>query len=835
MISDRSNLIWWTRLQAGAVAVAVLLAVVGVLAAPGCGEPATGSTDATPAKADGSSADTGGPDAVAEVADASADATGTDAAAQDVAEVDLADVAQPPADTSETAQDVAPIDAQDTSADANPAETSADAAIDAAPVLLQLEVTGPKALKGNLYVLRFTPADMLQTGGPPPEAAKVVAKIAVTSWPWQGTLDLPKGTWVLGAILAPGDFDPMNALAMGFGCTGGKSIAVNVDAAGVSPASLSLALLPMDQMPSIATLCGGGLLGAAPTSLFAETFSYAPPSTQAGGAHLLDAVWSFGTLWVAGHQDGFVSFAIDGVSTPTGKAGWQTNPKGLCSRLEPVGEWMACTSRRPVLVMAKTDFSAGKPAEYATLLLAENQLVDGVSLRNDRLVMAVHAAGLVSRAALPPFQDVPLPVAVTLGDAWDVQPLGNDHLVVADGAGGLVVAEVDGTWQVKLAGKLALSGLSTVLAVTGSQVLVGSASGRLSLVDASAPNQPLLQWSMATPWPVYGVGTGQGLVLAAGGAALWALDLPATGVVTPLPTVRDAERSYHYAMDIDAVGYGAVSVEFASVRTFSIDPKAEVAPQLLAPKTIYAKPATVGGTLDVKLHLWSVGNQPVQITSVSWQEDPSQGGNLLPLMGALKIAPFSSDVVALQAPKTLKGVGKHVLVVKLDPPAEVVVQVSESSLLQPGDSLPPLQYKDASDKLWNVNDYLKGKPGVVLVGAHSCPVAFQAIAAVTHDLSAAVASDSVRVVAIDPWDKPSALPELGAVKPNFPVLFSPLTTNDGHDYSSLLQDVLPQPTDNAAPMPLIYVVDANGKIVDCRQGYEPMTVAMALTALGATP
>ncbi|MBI5608504.1 MAG: hypothetical protein HY902_06445 [Deltaproteobacteria bacterium] len=811
-----------------------------LLAVTGCGEPAGGAVDAAAAKTDGASADSDtSADAADAVPDPSADATTTDAAADDGAVPDSGapDMQELPTDTSETAQDAAPSDgdAQGPAADADAADAGPDAAIDVAPTPLLLQVTAPKALKGNLYVMRFAPADMLQTGGPPPEAAQVVAKIAVTSWPWQGTLDLPKGTWVLGAILAPGDFDPMNALAMGFGCSGGKSIAVICDVAGVTPATLSLTLLPMDQVASIASVCGGGLLGAAPTSLFSETFSFAPASVQAGGAHLLDAVWSFGTLWVAGHQDGFVSFAIDGVATPQGQAGWQTNPKGLCSRLEAAGDWLACTSRRPVLVMAKTDLGSGKPAQSMAIELDADHLVDGVALRKDRLVLAVHAAGLVARSAVPPFQELPLPVSATLSDAWDVQPLGTDHLAVADGAGGLVLAKVSGTWQVQPAGQLELPGLSTVLGVAGSQVVVGSASGRVSLVDASVPSKPILQWTMATPWPVFGVSTGQGLVLAAGGAALWALDLPPPGAVLTQPTVRDAESSYHYAMDVDAVGYGAVAVEFASVRTLGIDPKAEVAPQLLAPKTIYAKPAAVGDAVDMNLRLWSVGNQPVQIAKISWQEDASQGGAMVPLMGSLKIGPFSSDQVSLQAPKTLKGVSKHLLVVKLDPPAEIVVQVIESSLLQPGDPLPALKYKDAAGKLWNVNDYLKGKPGVVVVGAHSCPVAFHGIAAIAHDLAGAVASDSVRVVTIDPWDEPSNLPELGALKPNSPVLFSPLTTADNHDYSALLQDVLAQPTDNAAPMPLVYVVDAAGKIVDCRQGYEPMTLALALAALGAGP
>ncbi len=777
---------------------------------------------------------------VAEIAAAASDAADADGGQgiqdiddiKDIALQDIAgsDDATDTADAKPALADTAPIDTAPI--DTAPIDT---APIDTAPTPLQLSVTGPKVLKGNLYLLTFTPAQMLQAGGPPPEAAQVVAKIAVTAWPWQGSVELPKGTWVLAALLAPGDFDPASGLAVGFGCVGGKSIAVTYDGSTSIPTTLDLTLVPMDQMQPIAEQCGAGLVGAPATSLLNPTFAVTPPSSQAGGAHLLGGIWKMGTFWVAGHQDGFVTFSIDGVSTPQGQADWQTHPKGLCSRLAAVGDWVACSTRRPMLALAKADLTTGKPTEYANISLPSDQLADGMAVRGDRLLLAAHAAGLASRSALPPFGALPLAVAATLSDAWDVQPLGANHLAVADGAGGLVLAAVDSTWHVTPAGTLALPGLTSVLAVVGDQVVVGSASGRVSLVDASVPTKPLLQWSLATPWPVYGVSAAQNLILAAGGPALWAFDQTAPGQVLVQPTVRDAELSYYYAMDIDPVGFMLVTSEFAAVRTLSIDTTAPVGPQPMLAKAIYSKPVALGDPIAMQLRVWSVGNQPVQITKISWIEDASQVGAGTQLMGSQKVAPFTSEVIALQATKTLKGITKHLLKVQFDPPGEQVVVVKETTLLHPGEALPPLQYLDATGKALNVNAYLAGKPGVVVVAAHACPVAFQALAAVAHDLAGVVASDAARVVAIDPWDKPTNIPETAALKTNFPVLFAPLSTADNHEYSALLQDILPQPTDNAAPMPLVYVVGPDGKIVDCRQGYEPKTVAMALASLGAPP
>lgn len=761
---------------------------------------------------------------VDDAAAATQDGAAADSLAQD-ASVDVADV-----------EDVA--DAPDgsdlVSADAAPdaADTTADAAVQAG---LALTVTGPPALAGTLHIVLFTPQVMLQPNGPMPSQAKLLKSAPLGTLPWTGQVALPVGTWVLGAFVSAGPFDPLSATAVAVGCSSGKSIGVTSDGTAVTPAALSIALIPMDQMPSIAQLCGGGLLGGAPQSLFEQTFQTTPPSTQAGGAHLLDGVAVQGSYWVAGHQDGYVTFSLDGITPPVGTADWQTHPKGLCSRLVPVGEWLACSSRHPQLGLAKPDKTTGKPTVFQVIQLDNGVLADGMGVHNGRLVIAAHAAGLATRAAVPPFGALPLQADLTLTDAWDVASVDASHLAIADGAKGVIIASVAPNWQLTAAATVPLGGLSTGLRMEGQQLLVGSASGRISLISVVNPDKPVLQWSLPTPWPIYGVSAGSGLALAAGGPALWALDLPPAAAGPGDPTVRDVEFSYYYAMDIDPLGSGVVSAEFAAVRTLSLYLKAPVAPQPIAAKAIYAKPAAVGTDLQMNLRVWSVGSEPVQVVQIGWVEDASGGAAATQIAGAQKIAPHAYADFALTAPKTLKGVTTHLLKVKFDPPGETIVQVKEVTSLLPGDPLPALQFPNADGKSLDVNKYLAGKPGVVIVAAHSCPVAFQALAALAVDLGDAVKAQTLRTVAIDPWNKPSELPELGALKAPFPVLFSPLSSNDNHEYSKLLQDTLAQPTDNAAPMPIVYVVDATGKIVDCRQGYEPQTVAAALAALGAPP
>ena len=89
-------------------------------------------------------------------------------------------------------------------------------------------------------------------------------------------------------------------------------------------------------------------------------------------------------------------------------------------------------------------------------------------------------------------------------------------------------------------------------------------------------------------------------------------------------------------------------------------------------------------------------------------------------------------------------------------------------------------------------------------------------------------SGEIGAFAIDPWDKPGVA-ESAALDLPFPMLFSPLNTNDGHDWSEVLDLKLGQAVKEGPPMPIVYVVDKAGLIVHAGWGWQTSEVLAALT------
>ena len=736
-------------------------------------------------------------------------------------------------------------DPSDTPADTPPAlEVAAEVSAVAAPGLA-LQVNGAGLGAATLYIFALPVSELASAGGPKPGSAVIAAQLPGIKPPYTGTVNLPKGDWVVGALLSKSGFDPFMATGVAFGCADGKPWAIQSDGTTCQPASLTLTLSPPEATPPIATLCGsgGGPSTGAPVGMLSEAFAATPPSTQAGGAHLLDGRQIGGMYWVAGHQDGWVSFELSPGSTPVDLAGWKTQGQGLCSRLARVGNRLWCTTRRPATGWTQINPLTGTATTFGTVQVPSGQLLDGVAPLADRVLFAAHAAGLVTLLADPPFTPLPLTISATLDDPWDVAAVGSDVLAVADGKGGLkVLAVATSPLQLQQVAAVALPGLSGWLGVVGKQVLVGSPSGYLHVVDLTVPTAPVVQGQLVSPWPVWGVAAAGGRGFAAAGALLWGVDLPKPGAVVGKLKLRAAERSWHYALDVDPFGPAAsatqlVTAEFAAVRLLDIDAKVLAGPMVVAPKAVFSKPTAVGGQLQGKLLLRNFGPASALVTEVLWLEDDKAGAPPAKLaLGGLPITvPAGGQVVlSLQATKAIKGASLHLI--KLQTPlGEHVVQWQEVTHLLPGDPLPPLAYQDATKQLININAALQGKPGVVMVAAHACPVALASLAAMAQALQPLVAQGKVAAVAIDPWDKPDLVPEMAVITANFPILFSPLTTNDSHGYSALLQDVLAQPTNNAAPMPIVYVLDSKGIIVDARQGWEPAALAEALQSLGVAP
>ncbi|MBM4346288.1 MAG: hypothetical protein FJ100_23175 [Deltaproteobacteria bacterium] len=765
---------------------------------------------------------------MASIADATAEFDAQDVAVQEVV--------APPADATPDA--VPPL--TDVGAETGPTDASSPISKTGLYVAVSGNQTGPV----SLHILAVPITASTKPDGSALKSVVVLHSVPAVSLPWAATVAVPEGSWGIVAALGDEAFEPESITALGFACDGGSPQLVKSTGASTVPSDVAVTVAALGGGSGASAGCGGPPQGGpkVPTVL-APGFEIAPPSTQAGGAHLLDGVWVGGALWVAGHQDAFVRFDFPVGGTPVGLSGWQPQGKAECSRIFHFGGRLWCTSRRPELAWAQVSQTTGVAASFGNMKLPDGVLADGLAAVGDRVIVAAHGGGLASMQADPPFAPLALSVDSKVLDPWDVAVVGPQLVAVADGKAGLRVMKVLAPGALGQLAHLPLPGLSAQLAVQGTHVAVTGPTGHLHVVDLAQPMAPKVLLAWQAPNALWGMAAlpDHKLGVVAAGSALIAFDWPTATATWDPPVVRDVERAWNFALDVDQLGPSSagqlLSSDFATVRTVTIAPAVQAARTLLLPKAVFAKATAVGGALQVFIVVRNLGKIAVELTGAAWHDDPKSGGQ--PKLVAGLVLPITvpaggMQVVKMALPKTAKGVTAHELQLQTTQGPNHV-QVIETTHLWPGDPLPKLAYQNAKGELIDVQKALAGKPGVVVVAAHACPMALVALSGLAALVGPWVAQGKVAVVAIDPWDKPGTVPQIAVPKTSFPVLYSPATTSDSHGYSALLQEILAQPANNAAPMPLVYVLDAKGIIVDARLGWEPGALLDALASLGVTP
>lgn len=734
--------------------------------------------------------------------------------------------------------DAAP--ASDAAADAGPA-TSADVA--SADLLLppadqpgaNVKValsTSVAGLSGTLMVTAVNAAALVANGGAPSFGTPL----------WQGPLPAlpasvwvtaPPGDWGLAAmVVAPGSTVPV---AGGLTCGGGKPQPLSI---GAIPQQVTIDLVASAKLTSIKALCEAN--AAAPAVLISEQSDIQTPPTAQGGAHFMNALVHGDRLWVAGSQDGYVSFDFPGGATiTTGLAGWTIHGGPVCNRVARVGDRLFCSSRAAYLQILQLGANQSVKKLQQVWLPVAGGVTEGLAAQQGLLYVAAHKAGIAALHSAPPFSPQPLTLPPGLDEAWDVAALGTSHLALAQGSKGLAILDVGGANSAapQPIALLKLPGVAAYLHAQGGLIAVGAMGGGLHLVDVATPSQPKLRASLASPTNVYGVALLGEQVFAAAGSALLAADVPALADGAPL-RLRGSLVSKHFAVDVDPHLGGLLTAEFQSVRRVAVDLAApKQVPVLIAPVNLGTAIAAVGDPMTLALRLHNAGAVALNIHKIEWFETKALDAVPQQFKGPWQIAPGASLPLSLTVKKLAKGVLDHAVMLHSDDPVQpqLAVRHVESTWLQVGDSLPELPvYKDAQGATLKVSSHLKGQVGVVLVAAQSCPVAFQALAAASVDLAPLVASKQIAAVAINPWDQPQ-VPEAAAFDPPFPVVYSGLTTSDGHDWSQVLDVELGQPILNGPPMPIVYIVGKDGKIVLARWGYDTVEVLGVLQALLAKP
>jgi hypothetical protein len=717
---------------------------------------------------------------------------------------------------------------------AQDAASTADGALPWPPgTNLVLDLTGD----GNGQVVVFVmPHKTLGSGrrnGSTPMEMTVLHDGAVDGFPLTLPLSVPPGNWVFGALLHAVGAPLESIVALALHCKDGAALPLPVAQPGQPPPTLALHLMPAASGDMGIDQCGTTKrLVEAVTGFAVVHETVSPPPTKEGAPHLLHSVVVGERLWLAGQQDGFVHFEFPGGKPADKLAGWQVHGKVTCSRIARAGPRLFCSARGPYLEVATLSETSVAPAKIDHVELPSSYRSEGLSARGDWVYVAAHDKDLIAVSAAPPHEvkQIVLPKSA-VQQAWDVAPLGPSHLALADGSFGLTVLELKASVpQPVPTAKLALPGVSAYLHTDGTRVIVGALGGGMHVVEAADPKAPVLLGTITAPGPVYGVTVHEGVAIGAAGHQILFAQLPKPFSAAP-PVLLDAEPAWDYALDVKSMGTSLLISEFQDIRRITLDFGAAAGPLFVPPKALFARAAAVGSPIPVQVRLVNRGPQPLQVKSVKWVED-NKAYAPQPLGGPYTVPATGEVVVAFAPIKTKKGITLHEVEFATDDPSRPAwtVQLVETTDLQPGDTLPKLEYQDATGKAWNVAQHFKGKLGVLLVAAHSCPIAFTALASARDDLAVWLKAGQLAAVAINPWDTPS-VPATQVFDPGFPVLFSPLTTSDGHDWSEVIDVTLGQPENAGTPMPIVYIVGKDGVIVYCQLGYEPARVKQVIAQL----
>lgn len=734
----------------------------------------------------------------------------------------VADAGLPPdvLDAAATAGDGAGSGGSTGNAETAAAKTDA-AKTDAGPTPTTFTISSPLALGAGLLHVRLVDFSMPTAT---PSAADEVLFEGNVALPYTFSAIIPVGTWLpaAGWKNAAGQFeassfdcDVSGALTVGSGQSGPPTVAIAINTpAAAPPCTLSVA-----------------------QGFLSEQSHFIVPFPDLGESHLLEGmVWN-GAWWMAANGEGLGRVALP---TP-GKtvSDWQPFAIGDCRHLARFGNRLYCSERTEHLAWMDVDPATNKPTQTGAIMLPPGLHGEGMVVRGDRLFVAAHHAGLVEIPLAPLGQ--PLVHALPeMRDAWHVIALADGTLAVADGGFGVEFVAVAGG-KIQLLGALALPGLPAHLATAGTTLAVGALGGGLHLVDVAQPKAPLLLGTLpAGPWPLVGVDLKDDVCYAAFVRGVLAVPVPKTpqGLLAALAV---STSDSFMALDVRAVDGVAVTADYALVRVLELGgAKPQPGPRAIAEHRVWANLMGVGESAQFIAHVWNPGSATLHLSNIAVKpaqpgklDQPGPGSVAFTAPAALEIAPGQTAALAVTVKKQEAGVLSAILQLKTDDPsrASVGVLLRESPDLKLGQPLPALNYKDANNSLQSAGALLAGKPGLLLVAAEGCPVAFERLGAIVTEYAQDIAAGKLHAVLINPWETPGGK-EAGGIKVAFPHLFSPLTTADGAAWSEVADQILALPHDDLIPpLPLVFVVDKAGAVTYAHLGYAPVPLKAAISAL----
>ena len=589
--------------------------------------------------------------------------------------------------------------------------------------------------------------------------------------------------------------------------------------------------------PSLAAV--GLLLGAAACSpsesaapaIVLPALPAVPPaladeaSYRRDSGHFMQGVVT-GNAWVVGLSlDGLAAFDRSTLQP-------RYFPMAACARVAVASSRIYCTHHRAELQIL--DFSAADLRVTAMKSLPVTGPVAGVNFGGasleglapfgGALLVAARRAGLL-RVELDGSGGRLLPLPPGIREAWDVAPLDDHRVLLAAGADGLAVLDLQpDPDHPSLTAQVPLPGLAVAVSARGTSAYVAALGGGGHLVDATDPTRPRRAGSLDGVGVVYDLRPVGDLVVASTGyhqiAARAALDrLEVVGV-------RES-KSFALAVTAGEDGQAFYAAEFSLAEQLRLSPTDPAASGYRTGGFLRISPgasAPASGTSRVALPVGNIGTAALAVRAVYLVDNQSHvAARQLP---GFVLGPGETRTVDVEVPA-----GDWF--VWVDAPdnlgSQFGVRLRPTSGPAVGDRLPvPLTFQSVDSASHDVLAAFGGRVGVLIVGAASCPVAFLALHAARQDLAPYLADGRVAAFSLDPWDRADDGDLLG-LDAGFPHLLSPLTSSDGHDHS-VVMDTLGKEGFTGPPMPLVYVVGRDGTLRLARWGYEPAELRRVLDA-----
>ncbi len=741
------------------------------------------------------------------VVDAAAESSdlGPASSASDVA--DAGGLADSSSDATEQAGDATAV----ASVDAQLLEVESDAA-DSGPAVatLTVHIVSPQPITGTAKVRLVPGSGPL---GPVEAPGSFSCYTGPLTLPMDVPCEPPDGDWRLRVtVMGSGSY-----AGGGLACAGADPLILHFGADYPLASDVTVVLQGAGNGGGTSCATPGGDTGAKLQPFLKPIETIAPPNSANGAPNYGSGLVFAERFWVAATKDGFVHFDVPAVppAVPPPLANWAVEGNGPCTRMVRAGTTLLCSNRTSQLQLLT--LAMGTQAVVATdkLQLGPTVRGEGMLALASRIFVAGHQAGLVARDAIPPFSEQPFAIA-ELTDSWDVALQDPDRLAVADGENGLRIVEIQ---EQKILATLPLPGRCAFVAANGNNVVVGALGGGLHLIDAGDFLNPKLRATIDTTGDVFGVAVENGRMFAASGHWLLAWDLPASGQ----PITRAVSRSQGFAVDVDRLGPSEVlSTELSLIRHLTLDTKASPGGLLLAPPQLTVGNLQVGQMIHAVVQIRNIGSNSLHLQPIKFSETPS--ASPVTVGGPSQLDPGQVATVTVNVPKKVAGIAHHELTWTSDDPGAPVATTSidEGAWLQFGDTLPPLLLTNAQNQSVDVNATLAGKPGVVIVAAHSDPLGFLTLASAGTALKPLVSANQINVVAINATDLPTS-PEVAALALPFATMFSSAIA--AASVAKLAQ------SQQFGALPAVYVLAADGKIALAGAGWDASTVLLVLQSL----